>query len=153
MRSLLILASITVCYAAYNLLVKVSTSHVASVSTPPILATLFLQSTALVVSLIYLLFLTRQNVSLALPVRAYSWAAAAGLCIGVAEILYFYLFRGIDNQPPIAASTAIPFIVGGTILIAVAVSHFVFKEHLNFGQWIGVGLAFIGILVLAFSSN
>ena len=153
MRTLLILLLVTVCYAAYNLLVKVSTSHVDSVATPPIIATICLQAAALSVSLVYLLYLTRQSVSLALPGKAYAWAVGAGICIGIAEVLYFYLFRGFEGEKPIAASSAIPFIVGGTIVIAVAVSHFIFRESLNTGQWVGIALAFAGMMVLAVSST
>lgn len=153
MRTLLLLLLITICYAAYNLLVKVSSSYVDSQSTSPIIATIILQSTALMVSLVYLLFLIRQTVNLALPIKAYAWAAVAGLCIGLAEVLYFYLFRGFADENPIAASSAIPFIVGGTIVIAVAVSHFIFKESLNSGQWFGVGLGFVGMIVIALNSN
>ncbi len=153
MRTVLFLLLITICYSAYNLLVKVSSSHVDAESSSPIIATIFLQSTALMVSLVYLLFLTRQTVNLALPTKAYAWAAVAGLCIGIAEVLYFYLFRGFSDESPIAASSAIPFIVGGTIVIAVAVSHFVFRESLNSGQWFGVGLAFVGMIIIAINSN
>jgi len=153
MRTLILLILITLCYSAYNLLVKISSSHIGSVSTPPIVATIFLQSSALTISVVYFLYLTRQETSLALPAKAYVWAIAGGICIGIAEILYFYLFRGFSDDSPVAASSAIPFIVGGTIVIAVAVSHFVFREALNNGQWIGIALAFLGMMVLAFNSR
>ncbi len=105
------------------------------------------------VSILYVIYLTRQGVSLALPVKAYAWGAAAGLFIGTAEVLYFYLFRGFENEPTMAASTAIPFIVGGTIVIAVAVSTLILDETLNTGQWAGVALAFAGMIILALNST
>ncbi len=152
MHTLILLFLITVCYAAYNLLVKISGSHIGA-TTSPILATICLQATALVVSIVYLIYITGQTTAIALPARACLWAVAAGLCIGLAEISYFYLFRGIGDDKPMAASSAIPFIVGGTIVIAVMVSRFVFNESLNTGQWIGAGLAFTGMMVLAMSAG
>ena len=153
MHTLILLILVTVFYSAYNLLVKVSSSHIDSTSTPPIVATIFLQSSALIISVIYFLYLTRQHASLALPAKVYIWAIAGGICIGIGEILYFYLFRGFSDDDPVAASSAIPFIVGGTIVIAVAVSHFVFREALNNGQWFGIALTFLGMVVLAFNSR
>jgi len=153
MHTLILLILITLFYSAYNLLVKVSSSQIGSVSTPPIVATIFLQSSALMISVIYFLYLSRQHPSLALPAKAYIWAIAGGICIGIAEILYFYLFRGFSDDSPVAASSAIPFVVGGTIVIAVVVSHFIFREALNSGQWLGIALALLGIVVLAVNSR
>ncbi len=152
MYTLILLLLITICYAAYHLLVKISSGHGVPVDTAPILATLSLQASAMMVSLVYLSYLARQQVSVTLPGKAYIWAIGAGMCIGFAEIMYFYLFRGFAGEKPMAASTAIPFIVGGTIVIAVLVSVLVFKEDLNPGQWIGVCLAFIGMVILGLNS-
>ncbi|MGB5706811.1 MAG: hypothetical protein WBM41_08260 [Arenicellales bacterium] len=152
MQTLVLLFLITACYAAYNLLVKLSSSY-SGAATTPILATISLQLAALSVSLIYLGYLSRQQITVGLPGRAYFWAVTAGVCIGLAEVMYFYLFRGVGGEKPIAASTAIPFIVGGTIVIALVVSSFLFRETLNSGQWIGVGLTFAGMSVLVFSSS
>ena len=152
MKTIIILILVTICYAGYNLLIKVSMSHVESATIPPIIATICLQATALFVSVIYLLSLSRQLSSLVLPSRAYLWAVGAGLCIGIAEILYFYLFRGFENETRITASSAIPFVVGGTIIIAAVTSCFVFRDVLNTGQWAGLGLSIAGITVLAINS-
>ena len=151
MRTLILLILITICYAGYNLLVKVSGSHTGSVNIAPILATMALQATALGVSVVYLLYLTQQNVNVALPGKAFKWAVGAGVCIGLAEILYFYLFRGFAEDKPVSGSIAIPFIVGGTIVISVLVSVLVFGETLKPVQWLGVILAFSGMILLAFS--
>lgn len=152
MQTLVLLLLITACYAAYNLLVKVSSGY-SDATTTPIMATISLQLAALSVSLIYLLYLARQPLSIVLPGRAYAWAVAAGICIGLAEVMYFYLFRGVAGEKSIAASTAIPFVVGGTIVIVLAISSFVFRETLNSGQWIGVGLTFAGMSMLVISTS
>jgi drug/metabolite transporter (DMT)-like permease len=152
MYTLILLLLITLCYAAYHLLVKVSSNYGGAFDAAPILATLSLQATALVVSLAYFFYLISQDVSVTLPGKAYIWAIGAGLCIGLAEIMYFYLFRGVAGEKPMAASTAIPFIVGGTIVVTVLVSMLVFRETLNPGQWIGVSLALIGMVILGLNT-
>lgn len=152
MRTLILLVLVTVFYASYNLLIKASSNHAGQEVGSPILATISLQLAALSVSIVYLLHLSRQELTLTLPIKAYAWAIGAGLCIGLAEILYFYLFRGFDGEKVMHASSAVPFIVGGTIAITVVVSIVVFGESLNRGQWAGVGLAFASMLVLAINS-
>ena len=79
---------------------------------------------------------------------SYVWAAAAGLCIGGAEITYLYLFGGIGAEKPMAASLAIPTIVSGTIVIALVVGAFVFKESLSWAQGIGGTCIILGIFLL-----
>ena len=153
MQSLILILLITVCYAGYNLLVKVSGSHNDSVLASPIVATICLQLAALSVSLVYLLYLMRTATVLSLPIKSYLWAAAAGLSIGIAEVLYFYLFRGFAGEKQVAASFAIPMIVGGTIVLAVVVSWLVFNERINPGQWIGLSLTVAGLLLLGFSGR
>lgn len=154
MKSLFFVLLITLCYSGYNLLIKASMSQVESAVVSPIWATIFLQISALMVSLAYLATAGRNTVSLSdLPVGAYAWAIGAGLCIGIAEILYFYLFRGFAGETAIQASTAIPLVIGGTILITVMVSVLLFRESLNPAQWFGVALALTGLAVLAVNSN
>jgi len=154
MKSLLFVLLITLCYSGYNLLIKVSMSHSGSTVISPILATVCLQISALLVSIAYLLTTVRASVSISdLPFGAYAWAIGAGICIGIAEILYFYLFRGFEGETLIQASTAIPMVIGGTILITILVSVFLFRESLSNIQWLGVALAFAGMAILAFNSN
>ena len=152
MKSLLFVLLITLCYSGYNLLIKVSMSHAESTITSPILATICLQVSALMVSIAYLLTTGRTSVSIPdLPFGAYAWAIGAGICIGIAEILYFYLVSGFEGETLIQASTAIPMVIGGTILITILVSVFLFRESLSHAQWFGVALAFVGMAVLAFN--
>ncbi len=154
MKSLLFVLLIMLCYSGYNLLIKVSMSHAGSSIVSPILATICLQISALGVSMVYLMTASRTTASFSdLPIAAYVWAIGAGICIGIAEILYFYLFRGFAGEPPIQASTAIPMVIGGTILITIMVSVFLFREALNPAQWLGVALAFAGMALLAFNSS
>lgn len=147
MQPISLVLLITLCYAGYNLLVKVSGSNT-DVAASPIVATICLQVAALGVSLIYLFFLLRQQTLISLSPKACLWAAVAGVSIGLAEVLYFYLFRGFAGEKPVDAAFAIPLIVGGTILIAVIASRLLFAESINSGQWLGLWLTFAGLLVL-----
>ncbi len=151
MYALILLTLITVCYAAYNLLVKVSGSHAGA--SAPIFATIGLQLAALSVSLVYLAVLMRQGAALALPPRALLFGIAAGCCIGAAEVMYFYLFRGIAGEPGMSAGVAIPVIVGGTIVIAMLVAGVVFGESFAPVQWAGIMLTLGGMLLLALGAR
>ena len=151
---LVLLLVITFLYAGYNLLIKVSTSHVPLESSSTILATIALQIAALSVSCIFAAgLLMRGGSSLALPSPAYMWAILAGLCIGGAEIGYFYLFRGIAGHPPFPANIAIPFIVSGTIVLTVLITWLTLKEPLSWQKIIGTILVVVGVVVLYMDSR
>ena len=129
---ILLLAGVTVFYAGYNLLVKVSSGHVPDSATSTVLATICLQVAALTASCTFaVLLLARGGHVLKLSPAAYAWAGGAGLCIGLAEIGYFYLFRGVGGTGPIAASVAIPAIVTGTVVLTMLISFFALKESLG----------------------
>ena len=150
---LVLLLVITFLYAGYNLLIKVSTSHVPLESSSTILATIALQIAALSVSCIFAAgLLIRGGGSLALPSPAYAWAILAGLCIGGAEICYFYLFRGVAGHPPFPANIAIPFIVSGTIVLTVLIAWLTLKEPLSWQKIIGAILVVTGVVVIYLDS-
>ena len=149
MVSTLLLVTVTLLYAGYNLLIKVSGSHVPAEATSTILATVCLQIAALSTSMAFIAFLVlRGGQSLTLPSTAYLWAAAAGLCIGGAEIAYFYLFAGIGGVKPMPATVAVPVIVSGTIVITMVVGYLVFKETLSWRQLVGGACIVAGIAIL-----
>ena len=149
MVSTFLLVTVTLLYAGYNLLIKVSGSHVPAEATSTILATVCLQLAALSTSMAFIAFVVlRGGHSLALPSTAYFWAAAAGVCIGGAEIAYFYLFGGIGIAKPMAANIAIPTIVSGTIIITMLVSYLVLKEPMTWNQLLGSGCIVLGIIIL-----
>ena len=149
MVSVLLLITVTALYASYNLLVKVSGSHVPTEATTTVVAAICVQLAALTTSALFAsILLVRGGHVFQLSVGTYIWAAAAGLCIGGAEIAYFYLFGGIGVDKPMAASVAIPAIVSGTIVITMVVSYFLFNESLSWSQ-LAVGACIIlGILLL-----
>lgn len=144
-----LLVLVTVLYAGYNLLVKLSGNAVPAAATTTILATIALQIAALAASLAFATLLhVRGGHVFALSGPAFFWAVLAGLCIGGAEIAYFYLFGGIGNTEPMAANIAIPIVVSGTIVITMMVSYMIFRETLTWSQAIGSACIVLGIALL-----
>ena len=147
--SLTLLLAITALYAGYNLLVKVSSSHLPAAATTPILATVALQAAALAVSAVFAAgLLIRGGHVLAASPPALAWAVAAGLCIGAAEIGYFYLFRGVGGAEPMAANAAIPIVVSGAIVLTLLVSWLVLREPFTWVRILGAALVVVGVLTL-----
>ncbi|MFP6740010.1 MAG: hypothetical protein VCD33_00030 [Alphaproteobacteria bacterium] len=149
MTGILLLITVTTLYAGYNLLIKVSAAHVPETATTTIAATLCLQVAALTTSLVFLaIAMARGGLVMQLNSSAYLWAAVAGLCIGGAEITYFYLFGGLAGAKPMAANVVIPTVVCGTIAITVVVSYFAFGEKMASLQMVGVGCIMAGMALL-----
>ncbi len=147
--TLFLLLIITFLYAGYNLLIKVSSGFVPITASSTILATIALQLAALVVSCLFATgLLVRGASALSLPTSAYVWAVLAGICIGGAEIGYFYLFRGIAGAPPLAANIAIPFIVSGTIVVTALAAWLTFNESLSWQKGFGIALIIIGVITI-----
>ena len=146
---ILLLIAITVLYAGYNLLVKVSSTYVPESATSTVLATICLQLAALAASSAFaLVLLARGGHVLKLSPTAYAWAVGAGLCIGFAEIGYFYLFRGVGGTGPVAASVAVPAIVTGTVVLTMLLSASALKESLGTMQVAGTVVVVIGIAMI-----
>ena len=146
---IVLLCAITVLYAGYNLLVKVSSNYVPVSATSTVLATICLQLAALAASGTFaLLLLARGGHVLKLSTTAYAWAAGAGLCIGLAEVGYFYLFRGVGGTGPVPASVAVPVIVTGTVVLTMLLSCLALKESLGTMQVAGTVVVVIGIAMV-----
>lgn len=69
------------------------------------------------------------------------------LCFGMNAAFYMFALQ----SPALKISIAYPIMVGGgfAIIALVACFHPAFAEHLTAGQWFGVGLVFVGILLIA----
>jgi drug/metabolite transporter (DMT)-like permease len=146
MAAIALLVTVTMLYAGYNVLIKVSGTYVPATATTTILATISLQLATLVASMLFLGFLVfRGGQTFSLTAGSYVWAALAGLCIGSAEIGYFYLFAGVGGAEPMAATVAIPTIVSGTIVIALLFSSVVLREAIAWNQILGGFLIVLGI--------
>ena len=149
MQGLILLVSVTLLYAGYNLFVKVSSGHVTEKVTSTVLAITCLQYTALLVSTLFAIHLPRKGGQvLALGPPAYGWAAAADLCIGAAEIGYFYLFGNFSAGKSIPASIVIPSVVFSTVIVALLASRFLFNEALSIVQIGSVVITITGIVMI-----
>ena len=147
--AVVLLTLVTLAYAGYNLFIKAAGDHVPATASTTILATFLLQFGAAVASTCFLAFLLVQGGhSFRLAAPAYAYAFVAGLCIGVAEVVYFYIFGGIGGMRPVPASLAIPIVVTGTVVVTVLVSALVFREALTPLQLVGAALIVAGIAVL-----
>ena len=145
----ILLFSVTVFYAGYNLLIKMSGSFVPETATTTIVATLCLQTAALSISLAFCAILyANGGHDFRLPAGAIFWAVLAGIAIGAAEIGYFYLFGGIGTIRPMSASVAIPIVVSGTIVIGMLAAWLVFDEAMGARQIFGAGCILLGTIVL-----
>lgn len=147
--ALALLTLVTLAYAGYNVFIKVSGSHAPAGASTTILATLCLQASAILTATVFLAFLALQGGhSFRLGTPSYLYAAAAGFCIGAAEIGYLYLFGGVAGIRPMAASLVIPVVVSGTIVVALLVSALLFRESLGPWQLAGAALVIAGIVVM-----
>lgn len=154
LSSLLLLGAVTLCYAGYNVFVKMSGNLVPATATTTVAATICLQVAALAVTLcLSALLLVKGDSVFRLSMGAYGWAILAGICIGLAEIGYFYLFAGISNIPAMPAGLAIPTVVSGTVVIAVITSYLFFNESIGSLQLAGAGLIVSGVVLLYLGSS
>jgi len=151
--SFALLLLITALYAGYNILIKFSTEAMPDSATSTIFATIALQASALAASCVFLFsLLIRGGHDLTLPAATFGWAIVAGLCIGAAEIGYFYLLRGVGGNAPMLANSAIPTIVGGTIVITVLISWLILREPTSGLRLLGAGLVIAGVIAM-FAAN
>lgn len=74
---------------------------------------------------------------------AMAWAAAAGLAVGAAELLSFFI-SGMGVQ----AMQSIPIVVGGSVLMGTVLGRVWLKEMLTWRGWCGVALISIGIALV-----
>lgn len=149
MTPTVLLVITTVLYAGYNVFVKASGNAVPASAETTIHLTIALQATALATSIVFALVLWGRGVTgFQYNATALGWAVVAGICIGAAEICYFYLFGGLHGQEPMSAGLAIPVIVTGTVLISLFAAALMFHEVIGWKQLAGAALILIGIFVM-----
>ena len=145
----LLLVITTVLYAGYNVLVKASAGAIPETAQTTIHLTITLQIAALATSLVFAAVLWGRGVNtFHASQSALAWAVLAGICIGGAEIAYFYLFGGVQGHSPMSAGIAIPTVVTGTIIISMFAAALMFHEIIGWKQIAGAGLVIAGIAVM-----
>ena len=88
-----------------------------------------------------------------LPSKTYLYAIFAGISIGLAEIGYFYLFNASNPNGALNANTAIPVILGGTILITMIFSFYIFRESFNYQKIFGKFFIIFGICLVLINND
>ena len=152
-NNLLLLVIVTVSYAGYNLFIKLASSQNIN-NTNSIAATLSLQIIALIVTSIFSVYLFSKGERIfVLTSKTYLHAIFAGISIGFAEIGYFYLFNASNPNGPLTANTAIPVILGGTILITMIFSFYIFRESYNYQKILGTLFIIIEIYLVLIKNN
>lgn len=150
----ILLVITTVLYAGYNVLVKASAGAIPDTAQTTIHLTITLQIAALATSIVFAGMLWGRGVTdFHITHAALGWAVLAGICIGGAEIAYFYLFGGLNGHPPMPAGVAIPTIVTGTVIIAMFAAAAIFHEAIGVRQIIGALLVAVGIFVMFYGQK
>jgi len=129
---------IAVALGGYHVLLKLSSAHIDQV-----LGAVVLQLVAAMLGGSVLAAMACRGQALAVTPRGMGLAAAAGLCVGAAEVLSFWLFSA-----GVPASRGVPVVVGGSILVAALLGVLALHEPLSPTQWLGVGLIIAGVAAL-----
>lgn len=126
-------------YALYNVFIKQASTHVQEV-----VGAVILQAVALLLGGCWLLYLRLKGVPLEVTTRGVILSVTAGIFVGLAEIFSFLVFaRGVP------ASSGIPVIIGGSVLIAAIIGFLWLKEAIGFYQVLGLILIVGGIWLLS----
>ena len=148
MNNSYLLITVTLAYAGYNLFIKLAGAQNINNSNG-IAATLCLQIFALIVTSVFSIYLSSLGENIfVLPSKTYLYAVFGGISIGIAEIGYFYLFNASNTDGALNANTAIPIILGGTILVTMIFSFYILKESFNYHKIIGTIFIIIGIYLI-----
>lgn len=126
-------------FGAYNVFIKLGSGKIDHV-----LGAVVLQVVAAMLGGTYALALKLGGRELPVTRAGVTWAALAGVAVGVAEILTFLVFaRGAP------ASLATPVIMGGSILITAVLGAALLRERLGPAQLLGIVLVGAGIVLLS----
>lgn len=125
-------------FGFYNYFVKLSADKLS-----PTIALMFIAGTSFLVATVATLAFKLTGQSLTFNRSAVSLPILAGLCTGVAEIFYLFMFT---KSPSL--SIGAPFVVGGTILVASILGIVILKEPLNVVKVAGIVLTLVGLIIL-----
>lgn len=137
--SWVLLAALTaLCYGLYNFFIKLSSGHIHQMA-----GAVILQLAAAVIGGIALTYLYLTRNPLAVSPRGVWFAVLAGIFVGLAEILSFYIF-----SQGVPASTGIPIIIGGTVVAGVLLGVAFLGESPRPLDWLAVALIVAGTVIL-----
>ncbi|PLX27008.1 hypothetical protein C0581_03715 [Candidatus Parcubacteria bacterium] len=130
------------CYGAYNFFIKVSSGHIDQV-----VGAVVMQGVAFLFGLA--LLAVSKSVSFSdglITTRGVWYAVAAGVFVGLAEVLSFFVF-----SKGLSISIGLPVIIGGSIVFGVLLGLLFLKEMESFSFVHALGLVFVllGVVLLA----
>lgn len=133
------LAVAALMFGLYNVFIKLSSEHI-----QPVLGAVVLQFVAALLGTGLLIYMQRTGTELHATARGIWLAVAAGVAIGLVEILTFFVFgQGV----PVAVGN--PLIIGGSLVVTTGVGIVLLREVLNPLQLIAVALIATGVALLA----
>ena len=130
-------------FGLYNVFIKLSSSHIEAV-----LGAVVLQFVAALVGLSLLLYMKATGTVIYSSGKGLSLAVAAGVAIGLVEILTFVIYgRGL------AVAVGNPLIIGGSLLVTTGAGVLFMREHISLTQLIAIGLIAGGVALMAWSAR
>ncbi|HLR13222.1 MAG TPA: hypothetical protein VK104_06355 [Burkholderiaceae bacterium] len=140
---LALLAVAAVMFGLYNVFIKLSADHIQAV-----LGAVILQFVAAFLGLALLLVLkVQQGLSLHANSRGIWMAIAAGVAIGLVEILTFVIYgRGV----PVAVGN--PLIIGGSVVVTTGLGVWLLRETITLVPMLAILMIAGGILLLAWNA-
>jgi drug/metabolite transporter (DMT)-like permease len=76
------------------------------------------------------------------------WAVLAGLAVGVAEIVSFFV-----SSLGVQAMQSIPIIIGGSVMFGTVMGAVALHEELSYRGWLGVVLISLGISLVGIDDS
>ncbi|MFZ2189818.1 MAG: EamA family transporter [Candidatus Magasanikiibacteriota bacterium] len=131
------LAIITaVFYGMYNFFIKLSSGNINQV-----VGAVILQIVATMLGVVTLLILKLTGMEFNISSKGVWYAVLAGVMVGLAEILSFFVF---SKGAPVSVGTAI--IIGGSVVVAGVIGFFM-KEDFGIMNFLGILAIIIGIIL------
>lgn len=138
-----LVAVAAIMFGLYNVFIKLSSEYI-----QPVLGAVVLQFVAAFLGSGLLFYMHRTGTPLHSSARGIWLAVAAGVAIGLVEILTFVVFgRGI----PVAVGN--PLIIGGSLLVTTSLGIALLREVLNPLQLVAIVLIVAGVALLAVGAS
>lgn len=139
----LLVAFAALMFGLYNVFIKLSSSHIEAV-----LGAVVLQFIAAFVGLSLLLYMKFNGSAIYSSPKGLGLAVAAGVAIGVVEILTFVIYgRGL------AVAIGNPLIIGGSLLVTTGAGVLFMREQISLTQLIAIGLIAAGVGLMVWSAG
>lgn len=123
-------------YGMYNYFIKLSSGSINQV-----VGAVILQIVTVVIGVATLLFLKISGNEFSISPKGVWYAILAGMMVGLAEILSFFVF---SKGAPISVGMAI--IIGGSVVVAGVIG-FITKEDFGIMNFLGILAIIIGIIL------